>query len=185
MSKIEKAENLVEEFKKEAAFLLEKFREEIKFVRGDRASPGLIENLSVEYYDSFVPLKQLASITTRSPSEIEIQVWDKEVLPKIRKVLEEKGYPCNLSGQFIYLKLPSLSAERKEELIKEIKKIAENFRIENRMLRDKSNEKIKEFLREKEISEDEKFRLKQEIQKQVDSINEKIGEILENKIRQF
>ena len=175
----------LEKFKKEMAWLIENFKKEIAVIRGNRPSPALVENLKVDYFNQPLSIKQLASISVVPPREIDINVWDKNAIPGVVKAIEAAGLSANFEGNLIRINLPPLTEERRQELIKSVKKIGENFKIQLRAHRDEINKEIGRSFDAKEISEDQKFKLKEEIQKNVDSVNQEIENILDKKIREL
>jgi len=163
------------------------FHEAILTLRTSRPSPSLVENISVESYGSFSPLKHLASIAIMPPNVITIEPWDKSLLNNIKKAIEVSnlGLSPQIDGNQLRLYLPPLTKERKGELIKLLNLKKEEFRVKLRQLREDALENIKELFDNKEISEDEKFRLKEEIQKIIDKGNEKLDEYEANKKKEI
>jgi len=175
----------LEKFKKESARLLESFKKEIAVIRGNRPSPVLVEDLKVDYFGQPLSVKQLGSISVVPPREIDINVWDKNAIPGVVKAIETAGFSANFEGKLIRINLPPLTEERRQEFIKKVKKIGETFKIQLRTHRDEINKEIGGAFDAKEISEDQKFKLKEEIQKNVDSVNQEIENILTKKIKEL
>jgi len=165
--------------------LVENFKKEIAGIRGNRPSPALVENLKVDYFGQSLTIKQLGSISVIPPREIDINVWDKNVVPGIVKAIGTAGLSANFEGKLIRINLPPLTEERRQELIKNVRKIAENFRIQLRHQRDEINKEITRSFETKEINEDQKFKLKEEAQKNVDSVNQEIEDILNKKTKEL
>jgi ribosome recycling factor len=176
---------ILEKFKKEITLLIESFKKEILVIRGNRPSPALVENLKVDYFGQSLLIKQLGSISIVPPREIDINVWDKNAIPGVVKAVETNGLTANYEGKLIRINLPPLSEERRQELIKAVKKIGETFKIQLRAHRDETNKEIARSFDAKEISEDQKFKLKEETQKNVDSANKEIENILDKKIKEL
>ncbi|MFA5083909.1 MAG: ribosome-recycling factor [Candidatus Paceibacterota bacterium] len=176
---------ILEKFKKETFLLIENFKKEIIGIRGNRPSPALVENLKVDYFGQTLLIKQLGSISVVPPREIDVNVWDKNAIPGVVKAIETTGLSANYTDKLIRINLPPLSEERRQELIKAVKKIGETFKIQLRAHRDESNKEIGQSFDAKEISEDQKFKLKEEIQKNVDSVNQEIENILGKKIKEL
>ncbi|MCM8792325.1 MAG: ribosome recycling factor [Candidatus Omnitrophica bacterium] len=156
-------------------------------VRTGRAHPGLVEGLHVNYYGNSVLLKQIASISIPDAHLIVIQPWDPSVIDEIEKVILKSNLgitPFN-DGKIIRLSIPPLSRERREELAKLIKKMAEEGRISLRTIRHTAKETIEKLEKDKIISEDDKFRGFDELQKLVDKYTSQIDEILKNKEREI
>lgn len=178
---------IIEEFKTKAGHIIENFRAETRKVRTGRPTPVLVEDIKVNYYEKPTPLKQLASISITPPREINIQVWDKAAVPNVAKAIETSslGLSASVDGNIIRVHLPELSEERRQELIKHVKHSAEEHRIQLRHLRDETNKKIEHSFKEGEMNEDQKFKLKEAVQKQVDQMNDSVEEALEAKIKEI
>jgi ribosome recycling factor len=178
---------LLEEFKTESEKIIQSLKKELSGVRAGRPTAALVEDLKVNYYNQPTPLKQLAAIHIIPPRTIQIQAWDKEAVGAIAKAIETSSLnlAASVDGNIIRVNLPELSEERRRELIKHVKKVTENFRIQLRHLRDKINKKIQQTFDGREINEDQKFKLKEEVQKIVDEINEQINIISNNKIKEI
>lgn len=176
---------ILEKLKNETKLLLENFQKEIAVVRTNRPSPALVENLRVDYFGQSLLIKQVGSISVVPPREIDINVWDKNAVPAAVKAVETAGFSVNLDGKLIRVNLPSLTTERRQELTKTVRKIGENFRIHLRNCRDEINKEIVKQAEVKEINEDQKFKLKEEVQKNIDIVNQKIEDILTQKIKEL
>ncbi len=173
------------EFKKEGAKIIDFFKSEILPFRGNKANPSLIENLLIDYWNQKIPLKQLGAISAPSFTELVVEVWDKNAVNPIISALQKENYSVNISGRKIFIKLPSLTEERRQELIYKIKKIGEDFRKRLRVLRDEFNKKIDDQFKNKIIAEDEKFKLKKDIQEKTEELNKEIENILSQKIEEI
>ncbi len=176
-----------EEFKEHISRIVQTFKKEIAGVRQNRPTPALLEDLRVNYYDQQLTIKQLGSLSIQPPREIDIHVWEKGALAAILKAIEASnlGLSANSEGNVIRVFLPELSKERRGELIRHVKKLAEECRIQMRHFRDEENKKVQKALDSHEIAEDQKFKLKKEIQEETDKVNEEIEKILENKIKEI
>jgi ribosome recycling factor len=160
---------------------------EFNTIRTGRASSALVEGIKVEYYGTPTPLKQLASISTPDPKLIVIQPWDTSVLGEIEKAILKSDIgitPLN-DGRAIKLGIPQLTKERREELVKVIKKMAEDGRVSIRSIRRETNEKIKVLEKNKTIAEDEGFKSIDEIQKLTDKETKEIDAILAKKEKEL
>ncbi len=152
-------------------------------IRTGRASPALVEGLHIDYYGTPTLLKQLASISTADAHLLVIQPWDISAIAEIEKAILKSNLGVNPSndGKLIRLSFPQLSKERRQELAKDIHKMAENGRVSLRTIRRDSKEHIEKLEKDKVISEDEKFRGVDELQKSVDRYIAKVDELLKNK----
>lgn len=167
--------------------ITDSFHQEILTLRTSRPSASLVENIPVEAYNGIQPLKHLANISIMPPNSIIVEPWDKSILTNIKKAIETSnlGISPQLEANFIRVSLPPLTKERKDELIKILSAKKEDFRIKIRQAREDSLEELKNLFEKKEISEDEKFKLKEEIQKIVDKGNEKLDDLELNKKREI
>ena len=152
-------------------------------MRTGRASPALVEGLHIDYYGTPTLLKQLASISSGGAHLVVIQPWDASAVPEIEKAILKSNLGINPSndGKIIRLVFPELSKERRQELAKEIHKMAENGRISLRTIRRDTKEQIEKLEKDKVIPEDDKFRSIDELQKLVDRHIVKVDELLKNK----
>ncbi|MBI5733061.1 ribosome recycling factor [Candidatus Jorgensenbacteria bacterium] len=178
---------IIEEFKTQTAQIVAATQRELAGVRTSRPTAALVEDIKVNYYDQQVPLKQIGSIGVTPPREIHIQLWDMSAVSSVIKAIETSslGLSANTDGNIIRLFLPELSHERREELIRHVKHVVEEHRIKLRHLRDETNKKIQKSFDSNELNEDQKFKLKEEVQKQTDKTNEDIEKILEAKVKEI
>lgn len=154
-------------------------KSEISNLRTGRATPALVEDLEVDYYGSKTPLKAIASISSPEPRTLVITPWDKQVLPALEKAIQSSALGLNPIAErdLIRLSIPALTEERRRELTKLLGRHVEDARITVRKHREEALKSIDAREKQKEISEDEKFRLKNEVQKLVDETNKKIEEM--------
>ncbi len=162
---------------------VEAVRREFNEVRTGRAHPGLFEGMHIEYYGTPTLLKQVASISVADPRTIVIQPWDKNALPEIEKAVQgsKLGLTPFNDGNMVRISIPQLSGERRQELIKAVKDMAEHGRISLRTIRREANDRVKKGQADKLISEDEAFRGQDEIQKLTDIFIKDVEKILEDK----
>ncbi|MGB4370169.1 MAG: ribosome recycling factor [Dethiobacteria bacterium] len=152
------------------------FQRELATLRAGRATPALLDRIEVNYYDTPTPLIQLAGITAPEPRLLVIQPWDKSSIGNIEKAILKSDLgltPIN-DGNVIRLAVPQLTEERRRELVKHVRKKAEESRISIRNIRREANENLKQLEKAGDISEDEWRRSQDEIQ---DLTDEKIAEI--------
>ncbi|PIU99076.1 ribosome recycling factor [Candidatus Wolfebacteria bacterium CG03_land_8_20_14_0_80_36_15] len=179
--------NLKDKLENKIRAITEGFKQELSVIRSNRPTPKMVENIKVDYLGQKLSIKQLASIGILPPSTIELNVWDSSVISAISKVIESAnlGVSVVTEGKSIRVNLPLLSEERRKELIKTVKKEAEKTRIYLRTIRDEFNKKINSQFENKEISEDQKFKLKEKVQKAIDDANKEIESLNENKIKEI
>jgi ribosome recycling factor len=167
---------------------LEAVTREFSEVRTGRAHPGLVEGMHIEYYGTPTLLKQLASISVPDAHLITIQPWDISVIPEIEKAILKSSLGVNPSndGKLIRLAIPPLSQERREELVKMVHKMAEDEgRVSLRTIRREAKEALEKLEKDKIISEDDKFRGIDELQKLVDKYTAKVDELLKLKEKEI
>ena len=160
---------------------------EFSEVRTGRAQPSLIEDMHINYYETSTPIKQLASVSSPDPRQILIQPWDANAIKDIEAaILNSKlGITPSNDGKTIRLTFPPLSTERREEFIKVCKDMAERGRVTLRSIRRDANEKIKKMQGEGHISEDDKFKAEEEVQKMTDRFTKEIDALLERKSKEL
>jgi len=166
---------------------LEATQREFSVIRTGRASTALVENLRVEYYGAPTPLKQVASVNTPDARLIMIQPWDKNALADIEKAIlkSEIGITPTNDGKSIRLTMPSLTDERKAELDKVMKKLAEDGRVSLRTCRHSAVEHIRKLDKDKAITEDETFKSQEEIQKLTDKYIKEVDTLLAAKEKEI
>ncbi len=152
-------------------------------VRTGRASPSLVEGIRVDYFGTPTPLKQLATISTPDARLIVIQPWDISILAEVEKAIlrSDLGITPTNDGKLIRISIPQLSKERREELAKLVKKMAEDGRISIRTIRRDAVEAARNLEKGSVITEDDRFRAQDEIQKLTDKYIERIDQILKDK----
>jgi ribosome recycling factor len=152
---------------------------EYKRVRTGRASVALVDSIRADYYGTPTPLAQLATLTIPDPRTIMIQPWDTSVIGEIEKAIlrSELGLTPMSDGKAIRIGIPPLTAERRRDLVKVVKKKAEESKVAIRNIRRDINEKLKDLKSDKKISEDEHFRGQEEIQKLTDDFIKKVDSV--------
>ena len=166
---------------------LEATKREFLEVRTGRAHPSMVEGIMVEYYGTPTPLKQIASVTVPDARMIIIQPWDPSSIEAIQKAIlnSNLGFNPIVDGKILKVPVPPLSEERRQELIKIVKKMLEEGKISIRTVRREAIEKVRRLEKEKKISEDERFRLEEEIQKLTDKYTQEIEKVFEEKKKQL
>ncbi len=171
--------DLEDKMKKALATVTREFSE----LRGGRATPALVEHLTVEYYGTPTPLRQLAAITAPEPNMLVIQPWDVKAVADIEKAIQKAslGITPVVEGKVVRLPIPPLTGERRDELIKVVHRMAEEGRVNIRTLRRDANEAVKKLKTDKKISEDESFKAQEHIQKLTDKYIEQINALVKTK----
>ena len=183
MSK-EKIKGVAEERMKKS---IQSLQDEFKTLRGSRASQALFEKIRVDYYGQKVPLNQVATISIPEARQVIIQPWDRSVLQEIEKAIQKSELSVNPSndGKVIRINIPPLTEERRKELVKLTKSIAEQSRVAIRNSRRDANEEIKKAKSASDLSEDEAKKATDEIQKLTDKNIEEINKLLEAKEKEI
>ena len=169
---------------------LEALKKDLSRVRTGRATPAILDGIRVTYYGSPVPLNQVASVAVPDSRQITIQPWDLKAIGDIEKAIlkSELGLTPINDGKIIRINIPSLTEERRRDLVKVTKKMAEEARVVSRNIRREANEALKSLKKDKAISEDDLFTAQDEVQKITKETIErvdKIGEEKEKEIMQF
>lgn len=160
--------------------IIDQLKSDLATVRTGRAHATLVEDLQVEAYGGQkMRLQELAGITTPDPHLLIIEPWDKSVLPEIERALRqsELQFSPAVDENVIRLPIPPLTEERRAEFVKIVSKKIEDARQKVRSARQEAIEAVRRQEKNKEISEDEKFRLQKEVQGQIDEVNQEIGRI--------
>lgn len=156
---------------------------ELAAIRTGRASPALLERVRVEYYGVPTPLPQLATISAPEARLLVIQPWERTLLPAVEKAIlkSELGLTPTNDGLSIRLSLPPLSEERRQEMIKLVRKKVEGGRVALRNVRQEALEELRKREREKALSRDELLRAQQELQKVTDSFTDQANRVGQEK----
>ena len=156
-------------------------------VRTGRASLSLLDGIRIEYYGTLTPLNQVASLSIPESRLIVISPWDSSVLGAIEKAIQKSdlGLMPHNDGKLIRLAIPVLTEERRKELVKVVKKMAEECKIKQRNIRRDANEQLKALKKDNQISEDELYQFQEEVQKLTDRYIAKADEILTAKEKEI
>lgn len=167
--------------------ILERFRVAIASIRTSLPSPALVEDVLVEYYGSKLPLKQIAAISVAPPNILIIQPWDKAALQPIEKAISQSQLNISpvVDGGVVRVVLPPLTEERRKDLVKVLSGEAEKAKISFRLARDEVRKNIQNDFNAKKLSEDQKFKLNNTLQKEVDAFNEALEGLLEKKEKEI
>ena len=163
------------------------YEESLSEIRAGRANPAILNKISVEYYGVSTPINQVAGISVPEARMIVIQPWDASILKAIEKAIlaSDIGLNPNNDGKVIRLNFPDLTEERRKELAKEVRKIAEEAKVSVRSIRRDRMDTVKEEQKKSEITEDEKADMEEKIQKLTDKYVAEIDKILENKEKEI
>jgi ribosome recycling factor len=166
---------------------VEKVRADFSTLRTGRATATLLDNIKVLYYGSSVPLKQVAAVSVPDGRTIEVKPWDASVIVELEKAIRssELGLTPNNDGTVIRLSVPKLTEERRRDLVKIVKKLAEEFRVSIRNDRREAMEKIKKAEKDKVVAEDQGKQSEQALQQLTDAYVKKIDEALAAKEKEI
>ncbi len=176
-------EEIIEDLKKKCEKLIAGYRKNLGRVRTGRATPSILEGIRVSYYGALTPLNQVATISVQGPRTLVIQPWDQTVLKEIEKAIMKSDLdlmPTN-DGKVIRINIPPLTEERRKELTKVVKKMAEECKVLIREARRDAISKFKKLKTDKKISEDDFYRSQDDVQKVIDKFIERVDDILKEK----
>jgi ribosome recycling factor len=166
---------------------IEALKKKFGAVRTGRASLSLLDGLAVDYYGTATPIQQVASLSIPDSRQILIQPWEQKIIPEIEKAIMKSDLgltPMN-DGKLIRINIPTLTEERRKQLVKVVKKEAEDAKVAVRNIRREINEELKKLEKEEHISEDQIKKEHDEVQKITDSFIKKVDELLEHKEKEI
>ena len=162
---------------------VEAFKADLAKVRTGRAHTGILDHITVDYYGSMVPLNQVARVTLQDARTIAVTPFEKKMAQPIEKAIRESDLGLNpaAQGETVRVPMPSLTEERRKELVKVVKHEAENARVAVRNLRRDAIHHLKEALKKKEVSENDERRAQDDVQKATDRRIGAIEQLLQQK----
>lgn len=175
---------MIEDVKKDVKHRMEQavetVRQELSKLRTGKASPAILDGITVNYYGTNTPLRQVANVSAPEPRLLVVQPWDRGLLGEIEKTILKSDLGLNPTndGIVIRIPIPALTEERRQSLVKVAKKITEDGRVAIRNVRRDANEKLKKLEKDSKISEDDLRRSQDETQKMTDEYIKKLDEIL-------
>ena len=179
--------SLIDESKPEFAKAVEHFKNELATIRTGRATPALIENILVDAYGAKTPIKQLGSINVADAKSMTVEAWDKSLLKGVEKAIAAANLGLGTAdeGNFIRVSVPPMTEESRKDLVKLLKDKTENARIAVRNTRDKIKENIVQQEKNKEITEDDKYRFQKDLDELTGKYNDEIKELSEAKEKEI
>ena len=180
-------DEIFEDLKERMGKSIETLKRDYSRLRTGRASASLLDGIRVPYYDTPTPLNQMASIAVPEPRLIVVQPWDKTALADIEKAIlkSELGLTPMNDGKVIRIAIPPLTEERRKDLVKVARKMAEDSKIAIRNIRRDANDMLKDLKTEKEITEDNLYRSQDEVQKITDDFISQVDELCEIKEKEI
>lgn len=174
---------ILKEVKPKMENQVNRFFDDIKILRAGKAGSSLVEDIQISFYGTTLPLKQMALISTPEPNLILIKPFDKNALGDIELAIRNSSLSLNPSndGNVLRIVLPPLSRERREELVHLLHQKGEETRVALRNLRQQAWQKVVEAERIKKISEDDRYKGEEELNKMIDEFNKKIAERIKEK----
>src|SRR5512143_984341 len=168
---------------------LDALRKELATLRTGRASLGMLDGIMVDYYGTPTAINQVANLAVPDPRQITIQPWEAKMLGEIEKAIlkSDVGITPTNDGKIIRLNIPSLTEERRQQIVKHARKLAEDARIAVRNIRRDVNDEIKKKSKDKDahVSEDATKKLQDEIQKSTDAYIKRIDDLLAHKEKEI
>ncbi len=180
-------EEILSELRQKMEKTIEALRKDLNRIRTGRASIALLDGIKVNAYETLMPLDQVSSISVPESRLITIKPWDQSIIGEIEKSIlkSELGLTPMNDGNLIRISIPPLTEERRKELAKMAKKVAEEAKISIRNHRREANEMFKELKNEKDISEDEMYKSQDQTQKVTDDFTKKTDEITSEKEKEI
>ena len=162
---------------------IESFKNELQKIRTGRAHPGILDQVSVDYYGSMVPISQVANVSLLDARTISVQPWEKGMGAKIEKAIRESDLGLNPAsqGDLIRVPMPPLTEERRKDLTKVVRHAGEDAKVAVRNLRREANEHLKKLLKEKAVTEDDERRAQDDVQKLTDRVVAEIDKLVHAK----
>jgi len=166
---------------------IEHLKSEFAKVRTGRANPQILDRVMVDYYGTPTPVAQIGNVTVPDPQLILITPWEKSLLGEIEKAIvrADLGMNPQNDGNVIRLPIPQLTEDRRKDLVKQVKKIAEEGKVGIRGARKDGNDSLKQMEKDKEISEDDMKTGESTIQKQTDKYNSLVDEMTQSKEKEL
>lgn len=182
---------MIEDIKADASSRMgksvESFKHELSKIRTGRAHPSLLDQVTVEYYGSEVPIGQVANVVAEDARTLLVTPWEKDMVKKVEKAIltSDLGLNPATAGTAIRVPMPPLTEERRRDLVKVVKNEAEGGKVAIRNIRRDANNDLKDLVKEKEISEDDERRAQDAIQKLTDKYVADIDQLLEAKEKEL
>ncbi|WP_022852186.1 ribosome recycling factor [Limisalsivibrio acetivorans] len=176
-------DSIIKDAKEKMEKTVDHLREEYKAVRTGRASISMFDNIKVDYYGAPTPLAGVATLSAPEPRLIVIQPWDPTMIPVIEKAINQSNLGLNPQndGKLIRLPIPQLTEERRKEIVKVVKKLAEEAKVAVRNIRRDANDQLKKLEKDKEISEDDFKAYQADVQELTDENIKRLDEVLDAK----
>ncbi len=182
---------MIEDIKQEARGRMQKsieaFKVELSKIRTGRAHPSLLNHVTVDYYGSEVPIGQAANIAVEDARTLAVTPWDKSMVAVIEKAIisSDLGLNPSTAGTVIRVPMPPLTEERRKELVKVVRELAENARVAVRNIRRDGNNDLKSLAKDKDISEDDEHKGQELVQQVTNESTDEIESLLQEKEKEL
>lgn len=172
-----------EEYELELADVIDHLKSEFNTIRAGRANPNILNKISVDYYGTVTPLSQMANISVPEARMLAISLWDASMIKEVVKAINASdiGITPTDDGKVIRLMFPQLTEERRKDLIKQVKKTGEDYKVSLRNERRRIMDKVKDFKKNSLITEDEVATYEKEVQRLLDAEIANIDKMIKNK----
>ena len=176
-------QEVLNDLKQEMDTTLGAFRKEMARVRTGRASTALLDGIHAEYYGAKTPINQMSTISAPEPRLLVVQPYDKTALTAIEKAILQSDTGLNPvnDGKILRIPIPELNEERRKEIVRHVRKLAEEYRVSMRSHRHDALELLKEMLKEKSITEDDNHRAKEKVEAETKAFLDRLEEVLKAK----
>ncbi len=176
-------DKILREFDEKAIKSIDFFKQSLSRLRTGRASAALLDGIKVEYYGQQTPIKQLANVTTPEARLINVQAWDQTAIPSIEKAIlkSDLGLTPIIDGKIVRINIPTLTEERRKDLVKHVKKLEEECKVSLRQFRREANEGLDKLEKDKQVTEDDNRKTKDKVQKNLDAHIKKLEEVTKMK----
>jgi ribosome recycling factor len=177
------AQEVLDDLKRELEKTASAFGRELARIRTSRASTALLEGIHADYYGARTPIHQMATISAPEPRLLVVQPYDKTGLQAIERAIQQSDLGLNPlnDGKILRIPIPELTEERRRELVRHVRKIAEDFRVSARAHRRDALELLKEMVKEKELTEDDERRHKEKVESDTHASLDRIEKALKKK----
>jgi ribosome recycling factor len=178
---------IIKEMQRKMDRALEVLGQDFSRIRTGRASVALLEGIKVDAYGTAMPISQVASLAAPEPRLLTVQPWDTGLMSDLEKAIlrSDLGLTPSNDGKIMRIPIPPLTTDRRKELVKSTKKMAEESKVALRNLRRDANEQLKELKKDKQISEDEVFKAQEEVQKATDDYIKKLDALAAEKEKEI
>lgn len=181
------SEQIVKDLEAALAGVTAKLKQEFAQVRGNRPSPDMIQDVRLSLYDQQLTIRELGSLSVLPPRTIQITVWDPGAVGAVMKAIDDAhlGLSTSSDGTTVRATLSPLGDERRDEMTKLVKKVAESARIQIRARRDDAMKRFKDSESRKEVTEDDVFKGKEKVQKATDKANGDVESMVDGKLAEL